>query len=146
MILYYFTYAWSWFSHNKDPIRDMYSVQCNINDFSLIKWASAWENQRFAYAKTKTQISLAVTAKLISAFVFATWIVQYLYFLNTKFPASSHLQWLYSLVCVRPGQNLNCWFFSRTGSNIITENWLVSLGGNEDQDHSQQYLNMIENW
>ena len=30
----------------------------------------------FAYAKTKTQISFAVTAKLISAFVSATWIVQ----------------------------------------------------------------------
>ena len=30
----------------------------------------------FAYAKTKTQISFAVTAKLISAFVFATRIVQ----------------------------------------------------------------------
>ena len=29
----------------------------------------------FAYAKTKMQISFAVTAKLISAFVFATWIV-----------------------------------------------------------------------
>ena len=35
-----------------------------------------------AYAKTKTQISFAVTAKLISAFVFATWIVQSLFFLN----------------------------------------------------------------
>ena len=35
---------------------------------------------------------------------------------NPKFPASSHLQWLYSLVCVRPGQNPNCWFFSRRGS------------------------------
>ena len=33
---------------------------------------SALENQRFAYAKTKTQIRFAVTAKLISAFVFAT--------------------------------------------------------------------------
>ena len=38
-----------------------------------------------------------LTAKLISAFVFATWIVQYLYFLYPKFQASSHLQWLYSL-------------------------------------------------
>ena len=36
----------------------------------------------FAYVKTKTQISFAVTAKLISAFVFATRIVQSLYFLN----------------------------------------------------------------
>ena len=29
-----------------------------------------WENQRFAYVKTKTQISFTVTAKLISAFHF----------------------------------------------------------------------------
>ena len=42
----------------------------------------------FAYAKTKTQISFAVTAKLISAFVLATRIVQSLYFLNTKSSAA----------------------------------------------------------
>ena len=30
------------------------------------------ENQHFVYAKTKTQISCAVSAQLISAFVFAT--------------------------------------------------------------------------
>ena len=34
--------------------------------------------------------------KLISAFVFATWIEQFLYFLNTNFLASSHLQCLYN--------------------------------------------------
>ena len=45
----------------------------------------------FAYAKTKTQISFAVTAKLISALVFATQIVQSLYFLNMKFQVSSYL-------------------------------------------------------
>ena len=45
----------------------------------------------FLYAKTKTQISFAVTAKLISVFVFATRIVQSLFFLNPKFQASSHL-------------------------------------------------------
>ena len=54
----------------------------------LIKWAASWENQIFAYAKTKTQISFAVTAKLISAFVFTTWIVEYLFFLNPKFQVS----------------------------------------------------------
>ena len=41
-------------------------------------------------------------AKLTSAFVFATWIVQPLYFLNPKFQAASHLLWLYSPVCVGP--------------------------------------------
>ena len=39
----------------------------------------------FAYAKTKMQISFVVTAKLISAFVFATWIVQFLFYLNQNF-------------------------------------------------------------
>ena len=59
----------------------------------------------FAYAKkTKTQISFAVTAKLISAFVSATWIVQSLLYLNPKFQASSHLLWLFSPVCVGPGR------------------------------------------
>ena len=60
--------------------------------------------------KTKVQISFAVTAKLISAFVFATRIVQFLYFLNSKFPASSHLLCLYSSVCVEPVWKPHCWF------------------------------------
>ena len=50
------------------------------------------------------RVSFAVTEKLISAFVFATRIVQSLFFVNTKFPASSHLLWLYSLVCLGPGR------------------------------------------
>ena len=53
----------------------------------------------FAYAKTKTQISCAVTAQLISAFVFSTPTVQFLFFLNPKFQASSHFLWVYNLVC-----------------------------------------------
>ena len=48
------------------------------------------------YARTKVQISCAVTVQLISTFVFTTQIVQSLYFLNPKFHASSHLVWLYS--------------------------------------------------
>ena len=58
----------------------------------------------FCICEKKTQISFAVTAKLISAFVFTTRIVQSLYFLNPKFQASSHLLWLYSPVCVGPGR------------------------------------------
>ena len=51
-----------------------------------------------------------VTAKLISAFVFVTRIVRSLYFLNTKFHASSHLLLLCSLVCVGPGRKPQRWF------------------------------------
>ena len=54
--------------------------------------------------KTKTQISFALTWKLISAFVFAIRIVQSLSYLNPKFQASIHLLWLYSPVCIGPGQ------------------------------------------
>ena len=61
-------------------------------------WASLWENRLFAYAKTKTQISFAVT------FVFATRIVQSLYYLNPKFQVSCYLLWLYSPVCVGSGR------------------------------------------
>ena len=65
----------------------------------------------FAYAKIKAQISCAVTAQLICAFVFATQIVQSLYFLNPKFQASSHF-----LVCAGPGRNSQRQVFSCHGS------------------------------
>ena len=63
-----------------------------------------------ACVKTKTQISCTVTAQLISAFVFTTYIVQSVYFLNCIFHASSHLLWLYRTVCVEPIQNPEDWF------------------------------------
>ena len=46
--------------------------------------AASQEKQMFAYAKTKPQINCAVTAQLISAFVFATRIAQFLFFLSFK--------------------------------------------------------------
>ena len=45
----------------------------------------------FACVKTKTQISFAVTLKLISAFVFTTQIVQFLFYLFLKFQAPNLL-------------------------------------------------------
>ena len=51
--------------------------------------------------RSAAQLISTVMAKLISALVFATWIVQYLYFLKLKFQVYRHLLWLYSLVCVR---------------------------------------------
>ena len=54
----------------------------------------------FAYAKTKAQISFAVTAKLISTFVFTTGIVHSLFFSYPKFQASSYFLRLYRPVCV----------------------------------------------
>ena len=76
----------------------------------------------FAYAKTKTQISFAVTTKLISAFVFAPRIVQSLYFLNPKFQASSHFLWLYSQICVGPSRKPRRPVFSQRGSIMTSLN------------------------
>ena len=73
----------------------------------------------FCICEKKTQISYAVTAKLISAFVFATQIVQSLYCLNPKFQASSHLLWLHSPVCIEPGRKPRRPVFSERGSIII---------------------------
>ena len=63
----------------------------------------------FAYAKTKRQISCAVTM-LISAYVFSTYLVQSLYLLNLKFQASSHLLWLYIPFWVESGRKLKTGF------------------------------------
>ena len=54
--------------------------------------------------------------QLISAFVFAIWIVQSLDFLNPKFHTSSHLLWLYRPVCVGPGRKPRKPVFSQRGS------------------------------
>ena len=49
---------------------------------------------------------------------FATRLEQSLYFLNPKFQASSHLLWLYSLVCVGPGRKPRRPVLSQRGSSI----------------------------
>ena len=61
----------------------------------------------FCKCENKDADQLRGNREVISAFVFATRIVQSLYFLNPKFQASSYLLWLYSPVSVGPGLNLN---------------------------------------
>ena len=79
------------------------------------------------------------TAKLISVFVFATWIVQPLYFLNPKFQASSHLIWLYSLVCIGPGTKPRRPVFSERGS--INKNGLIY--GKDEKVQSSQIIGYL---
>ena len=51
--------------------------------------------------------------QLISAFVFAAYILLRFYFLNPKLQASSHLLLLYSPVCIGPGRKSRRQFFFR---------------------------------
>ena len=60
-----------------------YCLSWTVIHDEILKWAAAWENQQFAYVKTKAQ-------KLISAFAFVTGIVQFLFFLSVKFQASDN--------------------------------------------------------
>ena len=68
--------------------------------------------------KKKTQISFAVTAELIGAFVFARRIVRSLYYLSPKFQASGFLLWLCGPVCVGPGRRPRGPVFSERGSCV----------------------------
>ena len=60
-----------------------------------------------------------VTAQLISALVFATRIVLFLFYLYPNFQASSCMLSVYSLVCVGPGQKPKLMVLSCTGSYVI---------------------------
>ena len=79
---------------------------------------SHWENRIFANAKTKAQISRAVTAQLISAFVFATRIVQFLLYLNPKFQASVFFSATVQAGLCQTWSEPKLLIFSRTGSFI----------------------------
>ena len=56
----------------------------------------------FCICENKDADQLRGNRKADQGFVFATRILQSLYFLNPKFQASGHL-WLYSPFCVEPG-------------------------------------------
>ena len=116
-----------WLSIRKFTTRTLEHTSCltvfHVRDIR----AAPWENQQSAYAKTKTQISFAVTAKLISAFVFATRIVQFLFYLKPKFQASSSFLCLYRPVCVGPFRKPHCWFSHETAHFIITISTIFAL-------------------
>ena len=71
-------------------------VSCDVAQISNNLLSHVMRKPAFCICET--------TAMLISAFVFATRIVQSLYFLKTKFQASSHIVWSCSPVCVGPGR------------------------------------------
>ena len=78
---------------------------------------------------------------LISAFVFATRIVQFLFYLNPKFQASSSFLSLYRPVCVGPGRKPRRPVFSRLGSilSCYTRKPLICIGKNKDADQLCSY-------
>ena len=70
---------------------------------------------------------IMVTAKLISAFVFATRIVQFLFYLNPKFQAPSFVLCLYRLVCVGPVRKQHSWFSHEAAQMVVNLEDKISL-------------------
>ena len=81
--------------------------------------AMSWENLRFAYAKTKIQISCTVTTQLISAFVcyIDSTMTHVLLKIRNFMPLA--ILWVYSPVCVGPGQNSRRQVFSWHCSPVV---------------------------
>ena len=75
------------------------------------------KNCFFAIAKTKAQKDASNCAS--DQRLCFPWIAQFLFYLNSKFQASSHLLRLYSLVCVRPGLKPRRPVFSQRSSIIL---------------------------
>ena len=59
-------------------------------------------DQRLCFRYLVSTIPLLLKSEM--AFVFATWLVQFLFYLNPKFQASGSFLFLYSSVCVGPGR------------------------------------------
>ena len=87
----------------------------------------------FCICENKDADQLRGNRKLISAFVFATRIVQSLFYLDMKFQGSSHLLRLYSLVCVRPGRKPRRPVFSERGSFALHEHIHARKASTENQ-------------
>ena len=88
------------------------------------------------------------TAKLSSAFVFATWIAHFLFVLNPKFQAASLLLCLYSSVCVGRVRKPHYWFSHEAAPFIHSDDVIMCnifnlciiyyhVGGHTDNDASR---------
>ena len=115
----------------------LFLLQSNVKDMDeqvcVTHLSCIISKQNFAYAKTKAQISFAVTVKPITAIVFAT-IPQ---LSKSKLPPPSHLLSLYSSVCVRPLQK-PCWF-SHEAAHLLTVKMYFRLCMNSRYTSSRLY-------
>ena len=99
----------------------------------------------FCVCKNKDADQLRSSGKLISAFVFATRLVQSFFYLNPKFKASSHLLWFFSPYCVGPGRKPRRQVFSRQGSysGILLLHTIYYI---QEQTYCIQFLYLGSYW
>ena len=93
-------------------------ISLGIHQFCPFKYEPLYNMRKpaFSICENKDADQLRSYCAADQRLCFCIRIVQSLFFLNLKFQASSHLQWLYSPVCVRPGQKPRRPVFSQRGS------------------------------
>ena len=72
-------------------LKNWSNLEIYFNLIGILHMSRRMGKPTICTGETKAQIGFAVTSKLISVFVFTTWIVQFPFFLNLKFQASSLL-------------------------------------------------------
>ena len=98
---------WANEPHHEETIMHMRKQRRRSASVTEYEWH---HEETVMHMRKQRRRSALVTAKLISTFVFATWIIRFLYFLDPEFQTSSHLLWQYSPVLIRSGQKPECWF------------------------------------
>ena len=99
-------------------IRIFYLLLKDLNFFVFLfdNMSRVMKKTIFCICENKDADQLRGNREADQRLCFATRIVQSLYFLYTKFQASSHRMWLYSPVCVGPGRIPRRPVFSQRGS------------------------------
>ena len=100
---------------------------------------------RFCICENKDADQLRGNREADQRLCFPTLIVRSLYFLNPKFEASSHILWVYSLVCVGPGRKPERWFSHERGSFVFFQiyNKYLELQYNTKSDEVKKRSSML---
>ena len=100
-------------THNKDFTGELteLTLQLSLNisiplsiSQGLLNLSRVMRKPAFCICENKDPDQLCGNREADQRFVFATWIVLSLYFLNPEFQASNHPLWLHNPVCVGPGR------------------------------------------
>ena len=100
-------------------LKEMYHIKCTFLRWIILALNEPRRERKppFCICENKDADQLRGNREADQRLVFATRIIESLYFLNPKLQASSHLLWVHSPVCVGPGQKLRKPVFSQRCSN-----------------------------
>ena len=97
-----FYHIWAWRPSWSCDLEHLYKLSFPLPKEANKRYYMSHVMRKPAFCICENKDTDQLRSYCISAFVFTTQIVEFLFFLNLKFPAYNHLLWLYSPVCVGP--------------------------------------------